>query len=141
MHRPQTTVLDHFWQTESGNPVIGRMLSPAFSPVDTRPGAAGLALPGMDIHVFDDEGKEVSSGTMGNIVIRKPLAPSFFSTLWRNPKRFQSAYFDRFEGYYDTGDAGLIDKDGYIHVLSRTDGWCLRCAESDMKIANDPWQM
>lgn len=87
-----------------------------------KPGAAGKAAPGFDVRIVDDEGKEVKRGEMGNIVMGQPLAPTAFTTLWRDEERFYKGYLKRFSGQWvDTGDAGMIDEDGYVHVLSRAD--------------------
>ena len=69
-------------------------------------------------------------GQLGNVVLAPPLAPSALTTLWRNEPRFQEAYFDQFRGkgdFYASGDAGIIDEQGYVHILSRTDD-VLNCA-------------
>jgi len=90
--------------------------------LDTKPGSAGKAMPGFDVRVVDDSGKEVPKGTMGNIVMGMPLAPTGFRTLWQDEDRFYKGYLKRFDGkWIDTGDAGMIDDDGYIHVMSRSD--------------------
>lgn len=98
-------------------------LNKSYPPLATRPGSAGLPLPGMDVRIVDDEGKELPFGEMGNIVLAQPLPPSALVTVWKNEARFQEAYFERFAGkgdYFDTGDAGVI-ADGYVSVLSRAD--------------------
>lgn len=87
-----------------------------------KPGSAGKAAPGFDIKIVDDDGKEIARGEMGNIVMGLPLAPTAFTTLWRDEERFQKGYLRRFSGkFVDTGDAGMIDEDGYVHVMSRAD--------------------
>lgn len=79
-------------------------------------------MPGFDVRVVDDSGKEVSRGTMGNIVLGLPLPPSAFTTLWKDEARFHKGYLKRFDGkWLDTGDAGIVDEDGYVHVMSRAD--------------------
>lgn len=79
-------------------------------------------MPGFDVRVVDDEGKEIERGGMGNIVLGLPLSPTAFTTLWNDEERFYKGYLKRFEGkWLDTGDAGMIDDDGYIHVMSRSD--------------------
>ena len=106
-------VVDNYWSTESGSPITGIQINKAFPPLAVRPGAAGLALPGMDIRVVDDEGKELKRGELGNIVLGSPLPPSALSTVWNNPAKFHEAYFARFEkkgDWWDTGDAGVIDE-------------------------------
>jgi len=91
-------------------------------PLDIKPGSAGKAMPGFDVRVVDDSGKEVPHGEMGNIVLAIPLAPTGFRTLWQDEERFYKGYLKRFEGQWiDTGDAGMIDEEGYIHVMSRSD--------------------
>jgi propionyl-CoA synthetase len=78
-------------------------------------------VPGYDIRVLDDAGREVPRGESGNIVVKLPLPPGNLSTLWGNRQRFFDAYLARFEGYYLTGDAGVMDEDGYLWVMSRID--------------------
>lgn len=129
---------DNYWSTESGSPISGVQLNKAFPPLAPRPGAAGLPLPGMDVRIVDDEGIEVEKGTMGNIVLAQPLPPTALATVWHNDARYHEfvppplchpadevrAYFSRFErkgDWFDTGDAGVLDLDGYISVLSRAD--------------------
>ncbi|KDE03155.1 hypothetical protein MVLG_06350 [Microbotryum lychnidis-dioicae p1A1 Lamole] len=121
---PGAIVNDNYWSTESGSPITALQLNSAFPPPAPRPGSAGLPLPGMDVRIVDDEGKEVKRGEMGNIVLGQPLPPSALGTVWKNEARFQEAYFDRFRGkgdYFDTGDAGVIDAQGFVSVLSRAD--------------------
>jgi propionyl-CoA synthetase len=79
-------------------------------------------MPGFDVRVVDDQGNQVQKGTMGNIVLGMPLAPTAFRTLWEDEERFYKSYLKRFNGrWLDTGDAGMIDDDGYVHVMSRND--------------------
>jgi len=79
-------------------------------------------MPGWNIKVVDDEGVEVEAGKMGNIVLGMPLAPTGLTTLWQDDERFYKGYMKRFDGkYIDTGDAGMLDQDGYVHVMSRSD--------------------
>lgn len=79
-------------------------------------------MPGFDVRIVDDDGKEVPRGTMGNIVMGTPLAPTAFTTLWEDEERFYRGYLKRFNGkWIDTGDAGIVDDDGYVHVMSRAD--------------------
>ena len=86
------------------------------------PGCAGKPMPGMDLRVVDDHGKEVSRGTMGNVVLGLPLSPSSFSTLWGDEERFYSSYLKRFDGrWLDTGDAGVMTEEGYFQIMSRSD--------------------
>ncbi|KAF3917671.1 hypothetical protein AA313_de0208372 [Arthrobotrys entomopaga] len=122
-------VIDHWWSTESGSPISGLLTNAVHNGVvgetlPIKPGSAGKPLPGWNVKIVNDNGEEVPAGVMGNIVIKTPLGPTGFRKLWADDgnKRFQSSYMKRFAGkYLDTGDAGMIDKDGYIHVMSRTD--------------------
>jgi len=126
-------VIDNWWSSESGSPISGIALVPHagkdrktdvrhIEPLGVKPGSAGKAMPGFDVRVVDDSGKEVEKGNMGNIVLAMPLAPTGFRTLWEDEERFYKGYLKRFEGkWIDTGDAGMIDNDGYIHVMSRSD--------------------
>jgi propionyl-CoA synthetase len=130
---PNATVIDNWWSSESGSPMTGLALLPNVAtnfsdhtyhvPLPMKPGSAGKAIPGFNILIVDDDGKPVSSpGTMGNIVLSLPLAPTGLTTLWRDEERFYKGYLKRFDGkYIDTGDAGMIDSDGYVHVMSRAD--------------------
>ena len=113
-------VIDHWWQTETGWPVAGvcRGLDAA---LEVRSGAAGLPVPGYDIAVVDDEGNPLGRDTIGNIVVRQPLPPGTLPTLWHDETGFREHYLARFPGYYLTGDAGKIDADGYVWVMSRID--------------------
>jgi propionyl-CoA synthetase len=80
-----------------------------------------VAVPGYDIRVLDDEGNEVPRGQSGNIMVKLPLPPGNLPSLWGNQQRFYDAYLSRFEGYYLTGDAGVMDEQGYLWVMSRID--------------------
>ncbi|KAI1290607.1 AMP-binding enzyme [Xylaria venustula] len=87
-----------------------------------KPGSAGKAMPGFDVRCVDDDGVEVKPGKMGNIVLGVPLAPTGFTTLWDDEERFYRSYLKRFDGrWIDTGDAGIIDAEGYISIMSRSD--------------------
>lgn len=131
--RKGSQVIDHWWSSESGSPLTGIALLPSDGdissqtkskemPLRIKAGSAGKPMPGWDIRVVDDEGKEVERGTMGNIVLKTPLAPTGFTTLFNDEERFYKGYLKRFDGkWLDTGDAGMIDEDGYVHVMSRSD--------------------
>ncbi|KAJ4383273.1 hypothetical protein N0V86_001318 [Didymella sp. IMI 355093] len=129
---PGAIVVDNWWSSESGSPISGIALSASagldFSsserpePLPIKPGSAGKAMPGFDVRIVDDSGKEVKRGQMGNIVMGIPLAPTAFTTLWEDEERFYKGYMKRFDGkWIDTGDAGMIDGDGYISIMSRAD--------------------
>lgn len=112
-------VIDHWWQTETGWAMSGNPVGLGAFPIKL--GSPGKPMPGYDIKVLDDEGNEVAPGTLGNIVCKLPLPPSGFPTLWNAPERFLSSYMEEFPGYYATSDAGIIDEDGYVFIMARTD--------------------
>ena len=112
-------VIDHWWQTETGWPISGNPMGLGALPV--KPGSPGVPMPGYSIDVLDDEGNPVPPGTLGNIVCRLPLPPSGTPALWNAKERFFTAYLQDFPGYYATSDAGIIDEDGYIFIMARTD--------------------
>ncbi len=112
-------VIDHWWQTESGWPMAANPMGVEHMKV--KAGSPTVAVPGYDIRVLDDEGEEVPRGQSGNIMVKLPLPPGNLSTLWGNQQRFYDAYLSRFEGYYLTGDAGVMDEQGYLWVMSRID--------------------
>ena len=129
---PGALVIDNWWSSESGSPISGIALAAAtgkehssdeeHKPLAIKPGSAGKPMPGFDVRIVDDEGSEVAAGAMGNIVLAIPLAPTGFTTLFNDEERFYRGYLRRFEGkWVDTGDAGMIDGDGYVHVMSRSD--------------------
>ncbi len=112
-------VIDHWWQTETAWPVAANPVGLGILPVIH--GSPTVAMPGYDIRVLDDEGNEVAPGTTGAIVIKLPLPPGCLPTLWQKDKRFKESYLTTFPGYYETSDAGYIDENGYVYVMSRTD--------------------
>ena len=112
-------VYDHWWQTESGWPMGANCAGLGALPV--KPGSPTKPVPGYRIEVVDEGGAQVPAGGIGSIVVKLPLPPGFTPTLWNNDKRFEEAYFTRFPGYYLTGDAGVLDEDGYLWIMSRTD--------------------
>ncbi|KND19731.1 propionyl-CoA synthetase [Pannonibacter phragmitetus] len=112
-------VIDHWWQTETGWAIAGNPVGLGILPV--KRGSPTVAMPGYDVQVLDDAGHPVPNGTLGNIVIKLPLPPGCLPTLWNADARFRSAYLDEFPGYYKTADAGIIDEDGYLSIMSRTD--------------------
>jgi propionyl-CoA synthetase len=112
-------VIDNWWQTETGWPIASNCLGIERLPVV--PGSPTRPVPGWDVRVFDMDGEELPHGETGAIVIRLPMAPGASPTLWNADDRFREVYLDRFPGYYQTADAGYIDEDGYLFVMSRTD--------------------
>lgn len=112
-------VIDHWWQTELGWPACSNCLGLELLPVV--PGSPTKPVPGFDIRVLGEDGNEIAAGEIGVLVIKLPLPPGSFTTLWGNDERFESSYFQNFPGYYETGDAGFIDENGYVFVMARTD--------------------
>ncbi len=112
-------VIDHWWQTETGAPITHNPVGLGTLPV--KYGSPGVAMPGYDIRILDDAGHEVPPGTLGNVVLKLPLPPACLPTLWNADRRFSQAYLDEFPGYYKTADAGILDEDGYLFVMARTD--------------------
>ena len=111
--------IDHWWQTELAYPGAGNALG--LGKIKAKYGACAAPVPGYDIRAFDDEGKEVPPNTLGNLTIKLPLPPGTLPTLYNNDERYISEYLTKFPGYYDTMDAGVIDDDGYISIMARTD--------------------
>jgi propionyl-CoA synthetase len=112
-------VLDHWWQTETGWAIAGYPFG--VEAIDVKIGSAGQAMPGYAVRALDDRGGDVPTGELGNIAIRLPLPPGTFTALWGDRERHRSSYLSQYEGHYLTGDSGIIDSDGYIHIMSRID--------------------
>ncbi|KAK3250970.1 hypothetical protein CYMTET_39679 [Cymbomonas tetramitiformis] len=112
-------IVDNWWQTESGWPIASQC--PGIAPLPIKPGSAGPPVPGYNIQIVDANGKQVPAGTEGNVVIKLPLPPGTFPSLWRKDEHYVKTYMSMFPGYYNSGDAGMIDKDGYVHIMGRTD--------------------
>jgi propionyl-CoA synthetase len=115
----EVPVIDHWWQTETGWAIAANCLGLHRFPV--KPGSPTKAAPGWDVRVLGDDGKPVAAGKIGALVCKLPLPPGTLPTLWNAEERFREAYLVDFPGYYKTADAGFIDEDGYIFVMSRTD--------------------
>ena len=112
-------VVDHWWQTETGWPITAGFRGLGLFPA--KPGSGGRPAPGYAVEVIDDEGQLLPSGHTGNLVIRMPMPPGAAPTLWHNADGYHTAYMADFAGYYRTGDAGMIDADGDVSVMGRTD--------------------
>ena len=113
-------VVDHWWQTETGWSIAANPLG--LDPMDIKPGSPTKAMPGFNLQVLNEEGKQCKAGKLGNLVIKLPLPPSCLMGIWENDARYQQSYLNFYKGYYLTGDSGYIDKDGYVWVMGRMDG-------------------
>jgi propionyl-CoA synthetase len=112
-------VIDHWWQTETGWPIVANPAGIELLPI--KPGSPTRPLPGWDVRVLDSGGRPVTDGSDGAIVVKLPMPPGSLPTLWNDDDRFLSSYMAAFDGYYLTGDGGRIDADGYVFVMGRTD--------------------
>ena len=112
-------VIDHWWQTETGWAIAANPIG--IEELPTKLGSPAVAMPGYDVQVLDEAGHPMPVGELGSIAIKLPLPPGTLPTLWNAEDRFKSSYLEHFPGYYETGDAGMIDEDGYILIMARTD--------------------
>ncbi len=112
-------VVDHWWQTETGWPITAGFAGLGLFPF--KPGTTGRPAPGYDLQVLDDQGAVLPRGQTGNLAVRLPLPPGCAPTLWQNAEGFRSSYLADFPGWYRTGDAGVIDAEGDVSVMGRTD--------------------
>ena len=115
----QIPVIDHWWQTETGWSICANCLG--LETPNIVVGSPGKPVPGYQVQVLSDHGGKVKEGEIGSLVVKLPLPPGTFTTLWQADARYCEAYFGRFPGYYETGDAGYIDDNGNVFVMSRTD--------------------
>jgi len=111
--------IDHWWQTESGWPMIANMMGVEFLPI--KPGSAGKAVTGYNIQIFNENGEELGPNEEGYVVIKLPLPPGTMLDLWKDNDRFKAGYLNKFSGYYFSGDGGFKDEEGYIFITGRVD--------------------
>lgn len=111
--------IDHWWQTESGWPMIANMMGVEYLPI--KPGSAGKAVTGYDIRIFGENGQELGPNEEGYVVIKLPLPPGTLLDLWNDNERFKAGYLNKFPGYYFSGDGGFKDADDYIFITGRVD--------------------
>ncbi len=115
----QRPVIDHWWQTETGWPIASNCMGIEQFPI--KPGSPTKAVPGYDVRILDDNGKELGSHAEGSVVIKLPLPPGTLQTLWKADEKFVTSYMSHFEGYYHTSDGGYMDEDGYLFIMGRID--------------------
>ncbi|TKV60604.1 propionyl-CoA synthetase [Nakamurella flava] len=112
-------VIDNWWQTETGWPIVANPAGIELLPV--KPGSPTRPMPGWDVRVLDPAGRPVPPGVDGAIVLGLPLPPGALPTLWNDDERYVASYLSAFPGCYLTGDGGHVDEDGYVFVMGRTD--------------------
>lgn len=112
-------VIDNWWQTETGWPIVANPVG--LDPHPIKPGSPSLPMPGYDIRVLRPDGTTASPSEEGAICVRLPLPPGSFTTVWRDDDRYVRSYLSAFPGTYSSGDSGFIDDDGYVFVMGRTD--------------------
>jgi propionyl-CoA synthetase len=120
---PDVIINDTYWQTESGMPMAANCLNlEAFTTVfPSFPGSVTRPVPGFELKVLDSDNKETEVDIIGKVVVKKPLPPGFTMTLYGKDSEFVEKYMTETPGYYTTGDSGMVDENGYIHIMSRTD--------------------
>ncbi len=135
-------VIDHWWQTETGWSICANMAG--LELVETKPGSPTFPVPGYDLKVLGDDGRELGPGEEGAVVIKDPLPPGAFPTVWGDHERFVESYWSTYPGYYLTGDGGYRDEDGYVYIMGRIDdvmniaGHRLSTGELEEVVANHP---
>jgi propionyl-CoA synthetase len=112
-------VIDHWWQTETGWPMASNLMG--VEQLLVKPGSPTKAVPGYDVRILDEAGAECAPNVEGAVVVKQPLPPGTLLTLWGDDERFKRSYFERYPGYYLTGDGGNKDEDGYLYVMGRVD--------------------
>ena len=122
-HFPHIKINDTWWQTETGWPITGNLLNTEeYGKIfPTLPGSVTKPVPGYDVRIFNEGNEEIGPGELGKVVIKMPLPPSFMLGLWGNNQAFIEKYLTETPGYYTTGDAGIKDERGYLHIMTRMD--------------------
>lgn len=112
-------IYDHWWQTETGWTIAG--MPAGIEELPVKIGSPSVPMPGYDVQILDEAGHPMKAGELGAIAVKLPLPPGTLPTLWNAEDRFRKSYLQQFPGYYETGDAGMIDEDGYLYIMARTD--------------------
>ena len=112
-------VIDHWWQTETGYAIAANPMGIEALPVKL--GSPSVPMPGYDVQILDEGGHPVAAGELGAVAVKLPLPPGTLPTLWNAEERFRASYLTTFPGYYETGDAGMLDENGYLYIMARTD--------------------
>lgn len=112
-------VIDHWWQTETGYSIAANPMG--LELLDIKIGSPSVPMPGYDVQILGEDGHPVPDGQLGAIAVKLPLPPGTLPTLWNAPERYRISYLTAFPGYYETGDAGMKDADGYLYIMARTD--------------------
>ncbi len=117
--RLNVPVIDHWWQTETGYAIVANPAGVEL--LEVKLGSPTLPMPGYDVHILGEDGAPLPAGQLGAVALKLPLPPGTLPTLWNAEARFVKSYLSSFPGYYETGDAGMIDADGYVYIMARTD--------------------
>ena len=112
-------VIDHWWQTETGWAICGNPVG--IEKLPTKAGSATVPIPGFNVQILDDKGKELPDGEQGNVAVKLPMPPGCLPGIWGDAHRFKDTYLSVFPGYYCSGDGGYRDEDGYVYIMGRTD--------------------
>ncbi len=112
-------VIDHWWQTETGWSIATNCAGIELLPI--KAGSSGPAAPTWDVRILAENGTDMPVGEIGSVAVKLPMPPGTLPTLWKNDERFIESYLSTFPGFYETGDAGYIDEDGYLFIMARTD--------------------
>ena len=112
-------VLDHWWQTETGWAIAANLHGLEAMPV--KPGSSTVPVPGFNVEILDETGRQLAANEQGFIAIKLPLPPSCLTTIWGDVERFKANYLETYPGYFTTGDGGYFDDDGYLFIMGRVD--------------------